>query len=417
MKALFKLILWLIFLSPFLLAGAAWFALSDDPLVVNDARLSHKDIAHAQQVLRKYDPREQAAGTLREIHVSERDLNLAANYLIQQLADGGARVNINPGYADAVGTLRIPGLPRKSYLNIRLELRDNQGEAQLVSLQLGELKIPAPIAEFALAQGMARLYETEHYQLASNVIKELDLQRRQLRVVYEWDPELVQKARSSLLDHGDAEAMLIYHNKLVRLQSQGIGKNGSLPDLLKPMFAFALQRSRHGDPVVENQSMLAVLGAWASRRGLEQLVPQAPARPSSFKMKLERRTDFGQHFLTSAALASRGDGSLSDAIGLYKEISDSNGGSGFSFTDIAADRAGTRFGELATGSAEGARYVQQFMARGVRETDIMPLARDLPEHMNAEQFRQRFGQVGSPAYNAVMQEIEKRLAACLIYKR
>ena len=36
--------------------------------------------------------------------------------------------------------------------------------------------------------------------------------------------------------------------------------------------------------------------------------------------------------------------SYDDAIGVYKEVRDSRGGSGFSFNDMAANRAGTRFG-------------------------------------------------------------------------
>ena len=48
---------------------------------------------------------------------------------------------------------------------------------------------------------------------------------------------------------------------------------------------------------------------------------------------------------------------LSDVIGLYKEIEDSRGGSGFSFNDIAADRAGTRFGEKAVASEDSARGI------------------------------------------------------------
>lgn len=38
---------------------------------------------------------------------------------------------------------------------------------------------------------------------------------------------------------------------------------------------------------------------------------------------------------------------LADVVGLFKEMEDSRGGSGLSFNDIAADRAGTRMGELA----------------------------------------------------------------------
>jgi hypothetical protein len=106
---------------------------------------------------------------------------------------------------------------------------------------------------------------------------------------------------------------------------------------------------------------------------------------------------------------------LSDAIGLYREVDDSRGGSGFSFNDIAADRAGTRFGELATGSAAGARQLQQRIAAGIKESALMPAVADLPEFMPEAEFKRRFGGIGAPAYQRMMADIERRVAACPLY--
>jgi hypothetical protein len=182
------------------------------------------------------------------------------------------------------------------------------------------------------------------------------------------------------------------------------------------MFTAARTRSQDGDPIAENKAMLTVLGTWASGRDISNLVPGNLARPHGFRLKLEQRRDFAQHFLSSAALAARGDSSLSNAVGLFKEIVDIDRGSGFSFTDIAADRAGTRFGELATRSTEDARRVQQLLAEGIEETAIMPPARDLPEHLDTQRFKELYGHVGSPAYQLVMQDIERRIAACSLYR-
>lgn len=415
MRALFKLFFWLLFLSPFLLAGLGWFALAEQPLVLSNVQLSHADVARARAVIKQNDPRRLPAGTDQQVRVAESDLNLAANYLLQKVAQGGAQVRLHPDFADAVGTLRIPKLPVRPYLNITLQVSSNGGLPQIDRLQLGELDVPAPIARWLLAESLSQLYKTREYELASDVVQKLDLERGQLAVTYRWDPALIAKARQALLSNHDAAALRAYHDLLISLQARGIGTRGSLANLLKPMFAEAQRRSTGGDPVAENRALLSVLGAWSSGRGLGQLVPDASRQPKRFRLTLDTRTDFGQHFLTSAALAAQADAGLADAVGLYKEVADANGGSGFSFTDIAADRAGVRFGELAAGSPESARRLQNFMAAGPAETDIMPPARDLPEHMNAEQFEQRFGPVGSPRYRAVMDDIEQRIAACRLY--
>ncbi|MBI1991579.1 MAG: hypothetical protein HYS65_18110, partial [Betaproteobacteria bacterium] len=128
------------------------------------------------------------------------------------------------------------------------------------------------------------------------------------------------------------------------------------------------------------------------------------------------REDFPQHFTISAAIAANAGAPLSDAIGLYKEVDDSRGGSGFSFNDIAADRAGTRFGELAAGSRESAMKLQRQVAAGVRDADILPPVSDLPEFMPEAEFKRRYGGIGAPAYKRTMDDIERRIAALPLYR-
>jgi len=70
-----------------------------------------------------------------------------------------------------------------------------------------------------------------------------------------------------------------------------------------------------------------------------RIFTESPARPHSTSSAAERGT-----LLHSFMEAYYRDGTpLADAVGLWKELADARrGGSGFSFNDIAADRAGTR---------------------------------------------------------------------------
>jgi hypothetical protein len=47
----------------------------------------------------------------------------------------------------------------------------------------------------------------------------------------------------------------------------------------------------------------------------------------------------------------------------------------------------------------------------------MPDPRDLPEHMNEEEFRQRFDSINSPKYQEISKLIDARIAALAIYNR
>jgi hypothetical protein len=100
---------------------------------------------------------------------------------------------------------------------------------------------------------------------------------------------------------------------------------------------------------------------------------------------------------------------MATAIGLIKEEEDATRGSGFSFTDLAANRAGVRMGERAT--SERAQRVQQHLAHARTDSDLLPDFRNLPEFMPQAEFERRFGPVGSPRYQRIIDRIDGRLAA------
>lgn len=414
--SLIKPLFLLVLLSPLALLAAAWMALSDEPLVVRQVALTHQDVARAKAVLQRNDPRRLPAGAQRIVELSAQDLDLAANYLLQGVADGRARFALSQGRLGVQLTLRIPRLPLRPYLNLEGALESRDDHPELTALRLGRLDLPGPLAGWLARRLIAASLDEVRLASATELVKSLQLSPDRLRLSYRWHPALIDQARDTLLTRTDQAAMRVYLNGLVDLQAQGIGRNGALVDLLEPLFAIALARADQGDPIGENRALLTVLGAWATRRDIGRLVPGSLPRPQAFRLKLDGRRDFAQHFLASAALAARGDGTLADAVGLFKELSDTDQGSGFSFADLAADRAGTRFGELATRSPEDARRLQQRLAAGISDADIMPPAKDLPEQLQADAFRQRFGQVGSPAYQGLMAEIERRIDACALYR-
>ena len=114
---------------------------------------------------------------------------------------------------------------------------------------------------------------------------------------------------------------------------------------------------------------------------------------------LRDREDWPRHFWVSASLAVLEHPLVSDAGGLIKEQLDAlTGGSGFSFCDFAADRAGVRFADSATNSEEDANAMQDLLAKKFVVDNFFPPVSDLPENMTTEQFRREYGTVGSQPY-------------------
>jgi hypothetical protein len=132
---------------------------------------------------------------------------------------------------------------------------------------------------------------------------------------------------------------------------------------------------------------------------------------------LSGREDWARHFSLSAALTALENSFVSDAGGLMKEQLDAlTHGSGFSFGDLAADRAGVRFATAATDSTDAAVALKKKCAAGAAVADFFPEATDLPENLTVEQFRRDFGGVGDRRYREQVRQIEARLDKCAFLK-
>jgi hypothetical protein len=194
-------------------------------------------------------------------------------------------------------------------------------------------------------------------------------------------------------------------------------ENASLVDFLMPFFQLARERTPHSDVISENRAAIVVLAFYVNGKSFEQVLPQMKARPRPVphQVLLSQRDDFAKHFIVSAALAASAGSPLADAVGLYKEIADSRGGSGFSFNYIAADRAGVRFGESAARSA-AANKLQTKVGAGIIDSDLMPATADLPEYLPGTEFKRRFGGIDGVEYKKMMAKIEQRVAALPLYR-
>jgi len=246
--------------------------------------------------------------------------------------------------------------------------------------------------------------------LALDWIERVTLTHGRMSVSYRIDPNAVARLRAALVAPADQQRLRAYTERLATV-TQGIeGTASSLAGLLSPMFALAAERSAAGgDAVAENRAALLSLTFFANDRPLGQMVPAAYhwPRPQPLTVTLRQRQDFALHFLISAVLAAEAGTPLADAVGLWKELADARrGGSGFSFNDLAADRAGTRFGELALRDAVA---LQARIAAGVSDADLMPQVSDLPEGLPEAEFVARYGGVGGAGYSRLLADIEARI--------
>ena len=354
------------------------------------------------------------SGTLRSIVLAQQDVSLAASYLASQVRRGQAQVALHNGGASVRATFALPANPLGRYLNLDMVVSESARLPRVDQLRIGRLPVPSWIANAVLDQGLQYLQGSRDFDAAADVIRQVRMRDGMLSVQFAWSDAAARQIKAVLVPAEDQERWKAYQARLVDvLATSARGPRVPMEQLLVPLMQLAAQRSAGGDAVAENRAALLVLAFYINGKGLGALVPAATAWPAPppRQVTLAGRTDFPQHFSISAALAGTAGSPLSDAVGLYKEVDDSRGGSGFSFNDMGADRAGTRFGEAATRSDGAARQLQRRAAEIVAQSEFFPEVADLPEFMTEAEFKRRFGGIGQPAYQRMMADIERRVAA------
>jgi hypothetical protein len=185
--------------------------------------------------------------------------------------------------------------------------------------------------------------------------------------------------------------------------------------LLKRAFEYARENSHGSDPVFPNQAAILALGVIMGddqvvRVGRSEIDPEGKAEREAIRRKVtvHGRGDLPRHFAVSAALTVLTDPHRALAVGIAKEVSDSNpGGSGFSFVDMAANKAGIRLAVLATQDPHSALKIQSRMAQFVSANSFVPAIGSLPEGISADRFQAEWGGLGGRQTRRLMAEIDQ----------
>ena len=195
-----------------------------------------------------------------------------------------------------------------------------------------------------------------------------------------------------------------------------IGDEGFVT-LVQAAFAYAEDNSHGTDPVFTNRAAVLALGVLL---GEERLATMAKRdvhldRVDEFaalrnRITLRGRRDLARHFWVSAGLVILTDANRSFTVGIGKEMMDATpGGSGFSFVDMMANRAGIEFASSATRNRSSAREIQLRLQGELTSADFLPDHTGLPEGLYREEFQSEFGGLGGEKTRQVNAERTRRL--------
>jgi len=392
-----------------------WLMLDNAPAIEPPSEFRRTDLAWVKSLFQKHDPRRHTPDVVHSIQLDEDELNRLLNYAVELHQVSGIAAELTPGMATLTATLTVPENPFGRYLNFSAEVADTPGGIRIQSLQLGSLPVPGVLAD-AMARLTHRwLRRDETYATLADAFSQVNFDENQATLDYRWHPSLLtqleRKSADLLIAPEDQSRMLVYAEQLnTLLKRYPHGSKVPLVGVAAPLFEHA--QASVGDEAEENRAVLTALAAYLSGISLPRLLEgDSPSirRAPRVLLTLYGRRDFAEHFVISAAITVNGGSRLANAIGLIKEEEDASKGSGFSFTDLAVNRAGVRLGERATG--EAAAQVQKRLAAARSDAALLPDFRDLPEFMSQAEFDRRFGPIGSARYQAIIDRIDARLAA------
>jgi hypothetical protein len=412
-----------------------WLAIDDFPVVQEATAPEAEDAYRTKRLAKRAFHRIATTTGPGELAFTEQELNGLAALAARAVPGLRGRVNITQWGLESAASVPIPAHLIDGYVNVRAGLEPSPRGISFSHLSIGSINVPGPFAISAMrVLGNLALGESRG-SLIIDMVEGVELQDRRvviridvppdLRVALEDAGDRFKSVRDVVGLAGDPKAIGIYYDRIEALDGRlDAAARKTLASYMGPLFSLARERSRNNDPVVENESLIYAMATYfgsyrfGTLTGMKRTarVPGVRARKGS--PGLAGRRDLRLHFLISAGLELLSNHDVSIAIGEFKELLDTEkGGTGFSFTDLAADRAGVRFAQVATESFGSARRLQDALADSRSEAAFFPPISGLQDGLSQLELKQIYGGIDGVDYRKTVAGIDIRIAALPAYRR
>jgi len=390
------------------------FAIDDTPLIKIHQGFNREDIQRAKQILHT-SPEER--GGVKTVVLNSKDINIAISYLLNHVVENTVQIDISQDLITAQIAVFVPKTIWGRYLDFSFKLKQTDNGIKIKSFKIGEISIPDSAANYLIPTIVESSPLKKYWQLGENYIRDIRFTQEGLQVSYLGSA--IDAARQlAIQKHREYPNLHLYQQQINDIVSQHDPEwRLSLTELLQPLFLSAYQRSSEDTAIQENRAIIIAVGSYIYKQELRRFLPLGLVYSKEYQVFAYKRVDIPQHFIASALFAMVDASLLGEQLGVDKELGDAEQGSGFSFIDLAADRAGTRFGQLAIASPKQARELQRFMSESQDYTLIIPDIKGLPEQMDEPTFKTRFGDTSSELYRNMIAEIDDRINALTLYQK
>ncbi|MDP4528140.1 CehA/McbA family metallohydrolase [Alkalimonas delamerensis] len=423
-----KLLTWLVrtaFIFAVLLVVIFWLLTTKGS--VQQRTVASKDVVAAHNLFAATlaELRQASAGISIELEQSELDalLNVASHALRPVVFHGA----ILESSAVLHAVIELPGLFRGRVVHGHCWLSRQADGFQIESCQLGRMPFSGRLSMFMLRSGIRFFIDSpaddqlltlfQHGRIAERRLSFTQMDAQAIR------PRLAQRVYSGLSlgrdlsggQQGLAPDVVVYLEQLETLAKANPDER-RLAFFLQQLLLTAESRANGRQLEAQYHAALWALAVGFGNRSFiryahaEMQPNEVPALPAAV---LAGRRDLTLHFLYSAVIKMVGNVHIAEQIGNLKELHDAGeGGTGFSFVDIAANKAGIWFVQHL--NAIDIALAHQLTAEAFEMT-FMPAVHDLPEGLREERFEQFLGGLQGEGTARLQAEIDRRLSQLALF--
>ncbi|APD85089.1 hypothetical protein BM527_02720 [Alteromonas sp. Mex14] len=412
-----------------LIAGAtavAIMAVQKTPLVASTAttQLDGADSVNELlgQLQRAFSRREEG----HQVTLTETQVESLVGVLQRALPDFKGVVNISP----IGGTINLTyAIQDTGYFVNASALVLPGNSLRIEQVKIGDLTIPGRYLLRFLERTVNSYTDSEIATIALSRVERVTMKSGELTLdVGRLDALLTElnvvASNMSVDEESELQRLSAYYLRYLSGREIALSTEPvSLIEYLREGMARAREQSETPqDAVLHNKAVILALAVYVGHHRVGTLVGDIqPNADKALKPRrgavLHNRNDLARHFIISAALELLSEEGMSLAIGEFKELMDrGNGGSGYSFVDLAADMSGNEFAQVAT-EISTAVDVQNAMARIQSELEIIPAIEGLPEGLSKQAFIEQYERVDSIVYLKEVEEIKRRISLLPLYKR
>ncbi len=409
-----------------ILSGLCVIAIvQDKPWVTPATRSATEDIVPGTELLRRTVRMLTQTGAIQNYVASVEEINSVMILANKRFNTFWGEASVSGSALRLSGTLKLP-LGNSFYINAYSSVP--QGSVFVwQDSKVGHLPIPDLIANLLFKQIGARFVQAHFSDWVEQGVRAVSIRGQQISIQAVLPEGLsVQMQNTIGLLGGISNEEQIAISNLAHFYLNSLERYSSISGLEEESFSACLNILSEAilfrtktEKVNFKDELTAAIFALAYAMEPSLISPFLPKLHHSFRLpdvKLDGRQDFAKHFILSAVLEILSNKEVAFTVGELKELTDSNGGSGFSLKDIAADRAGVYFiRALSTKEAVARRFVSPRYT--LSDIDYFPSVTGFQEGLTETEFKEKFSSTESIEYSLLIRKIDGLIGVLPLYGR